>query len=92
MEISTLTCFTNQWTDFYMIGTSVIKELIDSFNGMCNILACLSTLNLTLHDGGRYHIETNPLICRANQWTGSYMISAFVMKELREELELKHSH
>ena len=53
MEISPFTCFTNQWTDFYMIGTSVIKELIDSINGMCNILACLSTLNLTLHDGGR---------------------------------------
>ena len=34
------------------------------------------------HDGGRYHIETNPLICRANQWTGFYMITASVMKEL----------
>ena len=33
---------------------------------------------LTLHDGGRYHIE----ICSANQWTGFYMITAFVMKEL----------
>ena len=48
MEIRPFTYFTNQWTDFYMIGTSVIKELIDSINGMCNILACLSTLNLTL--------------------------------------------
>ena len=28
------------------------------------------------HDGGRYHIETSPLICRANQWTGVYMITA----------------
>ena len=26
--------------------------------------------------GGRYHIETSPLICGANQWTGFYMISA----------------
>ena len=33
-------------------------------------------------DGGRYHIETSPLICFANQWTGFYMISATVMKEL----------
>ena len=33
------------------------------------------------HDGGRYHIETSPLICRANQWTGFYMIPASVMKE-----------
>ena len=34
------------------------------------------------HDGGRYHIETSPLICRANQWTVFYMITASVMKEL----------
>ena len=27
-------------------------------------------------------IETNRLICRANQWTGFYMIRASVMKEL----------
>ena len=31
------------------------------------------------HDGGRYHIET-----RANQWSGFYMITASVMKELTE--------
>ena len=36
------------------------------------------------HDGGWYNIETNPLICSANQWTGFYMISASVMKGLRE--------
>ena len=34
---------------------------------------------------GLYHIETSPLICSANQWTGFYMITASVMKELREE-------
>ena len=33
------------------------------------------------HDGGRYHIETIPLICGANQRTGLYMITASVMKE-----------
>ena len=36
------------------------------------------------HDGGRYHIETSPVICSANQWTGFYMITTSVMKELRE--------
>ena len=36
----------------------------------------------TFHDGGRYHIETSPLICRTNQWTGFYMISASLVKEL----------
>ena len=35
---------------------------------------------LKLHDGGRYHIETSPFICSANQWTGFYMITASVMK------------
>ena len=43
------------------------------------------------HDGDRYHIETSPLICgaetsplicQANQWTGFYMITPSVMKEL----------
>ena len=43
----------------------------------------LSQVYLTLHDEGCYHIETNPLICRANQWTGFYMIMASVMKELK---------
>ena len=34
-------------------------------------------------DGGRYHIETSLLICRANQWTGFYMITASVLKGLK---------
>ena len=32
--------------------------------------------------GGRYHIETRPLIWSANQWTGFYMITGSVMKGL----------
>ena len=28
-------------------------------------------------------METSLLICRANQWTGLYMIATLVMKELR---------
>ena len=27
METSPLICFENQWTSFYMVGTSVMKEL-----------------------------------------------------------------
>ena len=34
------------------------------------------------HDGGPYHIETNPLICSAYQWTSFYMIGASVMNKL----------
>ena len=40
---------------------------------------------LTLSRRGRYHIETSTLICRANQWTGFYLITASVMKELKIE-------
>ena len=36
----------------------------------------------SFHDGGSYHTETSPLICRANHWTGFYMITASFMKEL----------
>ena len=30
-----------------------------------------------------YHTEISPLICRANKWTGFYMIGTSVMKEFR---------
>ena len=36
------------------------------------------------HDGGPYSIKTSPLICRANQWFGFYLIETSVMKELKE--------
>ena len=42
----------------------------------------VSSILWLFHDGGRYHIETSPLICGANHWTGFYMITASVMKEL----------
>ena len=29
-----------------------------------------------------YHIETSPLICRTDQWTGFYMITVAIMKGL----------
>ena len=34
------------------------------------------------YDGGAFHRETRPLICRANQSTGFYTIGASVLKEL----------
>ena len=30
------------------------------------------------HDGGPYHIETSPLICRVNQWTGFYIKETYL--------------
>ena len=39
------------------------------------------------HKVGRYHVETSPLICCANQWTGFYMIGTFDMKKLKAKSE-----
>ena len=37
--------------------------------------------NQLFHDGGPYHIETSPLTCGANQWTGFYIIGISVLKD-----------
>ena len=47
-------------------------------SGICEVAPEL------FHDGGRYHIETSPLICSANQWTDFYMLTTSVMKELNQ--------
>ena len=39
---------------------------------------------LLFHDVSPYHIETSPLFCIANQWTGFYMIRTSVMKESKK--------
>ena len=39
------------------------------------------------HKVGRYHVETSPLICCENQWTGFYMIGTFDMKKLKAKSE-----
>ena len=46
-------------------------------------LELIAKLLQLYYNGGCYHIETSPLICLANQWTGSYMITDSVMKELK---------
>ena len=56
------------------------SDLVFNFNNYRNF-----GLQIQLfHDGGRYHIETSPLICRANQLTDFYMITASVEKELSQ--------
>ena len=40
----------------------------------------ISDIPLLFYEKGRYHIETSPLICSANQWTDFYMITTSVMK------------
>ena len=66
-------------------------ELLSSDSGVLPLCPTRTTLKLhnilvnfklvNSYDGDRYHTETSPLICGANQWTGFYMITASVMKE-----------
>ena len=51
------------------------------FEGATALLRPLQARATFFHGGG-YHIETSPLSCTANQWTGFYMIGISVMKEL----------
>ena len=56
------------------------------------IFALVEAQDSHFHDGGRYHIETSPLICSANQstgfcqWSSFYTITASVMKRLNSQL------
>ena len=41
------------------------------------------------HDGGPNHLETNPLICRGNQWTGFYVTgTSDLLKELSNSVQI----
>ena len=66
------------------LHTKKAKILIESSKGSSPNFAYYVKIIKHFQDGGRYHIETSPLICRANQWTGFYMITASVLKELSE--------
>ena len=48
-----------------------------------------SNLSLIALEIMRLLVQTSPLICSANQWTGFYMITVSVMKELITFLQLK---
>ena len=57
----------------------LIRELLEYWNLSLKFLK-LNEGFQHFHDGGPYHIDTNLLVCSANQWTGFYMI------DLRYEL------
>ena len=60
---------------------------------MTSILLGSHTLQRTLETlhsfGGLSHIKNSPLICRANQWTGFYVIGNSVIKELKVKIIVK---
>ena len=57
-----------------------MRDIIGQKQLKSNSLKCY--LPQLFHDGDCYPIETSPLICRANQWTGFNKITTSVMKEL----------
>ena len=54
------------------------------FYNLCLLYNATNKVLNPFQDGGGYHIETSPLICGANQWTCFYMITASVLKELKD--------
>ena len=41
---------------------------------------------LFFHDGDLYHMDTSPLTCFANHWSGFFMIGSSAMKELKRRI------
>ena len=74
-------------SSFYAFGKHHIFKLVCSSMNLLKIIVKIchspSNINQLFHVGGRYHIETSPLICSAIQWTSFYMITASVIKELK---------
>ena len=62
-----------------MDNQSAIRANSDCLRKTANDEFCISLF----HEGGPYHIEASPLIYRANQWTGFYMIWTSLLKELK---------
>ena len=68
-------------TAVYLERFSVVLKHFPDLSRASHLLVIKTTF---FHDGGCYHIETSPLICSANQWTGYYMITASVRKKLKK--------
>ena len=62
------------YSDTFFATWFKFKQINDS---LCNMFQIEF-----FHDGSPHHIETNLLICSANQWTGYHMIGTSVMNKL----------
>ena len=70
-----------------LAGSAYVSALIVNFDIPLQKNATnLNRLNCFVTKVG-YHIETSPLTCSLNQWTGFYMIGSFVAKELNHHPE-----
>ena len=82
------------WSQDKFIAFNIFsyKSLIISCKiSMITVISIETTNELTIHwlfhNGGPFHVETSPLSCSANQWTGFYMIGTSIMTELSIYLE-----
>ena len=64
-----------------------IKVSFKLKTGISHFIVLLIFSVYLFQDVGLYHIETSPLICSANQWTGFYIIGTSVMKEFKALLQ-----
>ena len=70
---------------FGHFSSSILSKWLDTWQSPKNTFESISLSRLEysfFHGGVSYHIETNPLISKANQWTGFFMIRTSVMKVL----------
>ena len=63
------------------VRNEVVPELME------DIFTTEKQYNLTLYHKGSYHIETSPLICNPNQWTGFCLVRTSLMKEFTSNLK-----
>ena len=55
----------------YDLSDNSLEKCLKVFNVCSATYIFLTESHQPFHDGGRYHIETSPLICRANgSWKG----------------------
>ena len=65
----------------YSLLYSQWKRIVSVRKLIFSVPQYFSATTVLFYDEGPYHIETSPMIYRANHWTGFYMIRTFVMKE-----------
>ena len=65
---------------FPVFMATIVRETNFSLRSCSLSIQFTVSLENWIHDGDPYHTETTPFICRANQWTGFYMIGTFKTK------------
>ena len=83
-------CFPKVLVVSNILMIKIVIVTLLSFPHKCREVVSFSTLSRFVfkrptfqlfHEGGSSHLETRPLICRATQWPGFYMIGIYFMKE-----------